>query len=978
MPSEALLIAALAFPFIGSCLAALLPANARNAEAWLAGAVSLISLALIATGYSRITGGGVIRSSTEWVPELGLQFSLRMDGFAWMFAMLITGIGFLVVLYARYYMSPADPVPRFFSFLLAFMGAMLGIVLSGNLIQLVFFWELTSLFSFLLIGYWHQRAQARDGARMALIMTSAGGLCLFAAVLIIGHVAGSYDLDRILMSGNIIRSHPLYLPALILLLLGAFTKSAQFPFHFWLPQAMAAPTPVSAYLHSATMVKAGVFLLIRLWPAMGGTNEWLWLVGSAGLITFIFGAFVAVFQQDLKGLLAYSTISHLGLITLLTGLDTPLGQVAAIFHTANHAIFKASLFMAAGIIDHETGTRDIRRLSGLRRFMPITATLAMIAAGAMAGVPLLNGFLSKEMFFAETIEIHDNSFVDRWLPYIVTLASTFSVAYSLRFIRDVFFGPPPKDLPRIPHEPPFLMRLPAELLVVACLIIGMIPGRSIGRFLDAAIRAVLGPEPPQYSLAVWHGFTPALLMSTVALGGGIGVYFSLRSYLLSVDGPPLLRHLKSQRIFDRVLSFLVTRLARSLETVLGTRRLQPQLQLIVGAALIAALIPLYGGGLFLTSVPLGAPDPGFALIWAVGIACALGAAYLAKFHRFAALVMLGGAGLVTCLSFVWLSAPDLALTQLVVESVTTVLLLLGLRWLPKRIEQPGTASGLADMIRWYRVRDLTIAVCVGAGLATLAYAAMTRPAPDSIGRFFVENAYTRGGGTNIVNVILVDFRGFDTLGEITVLGVVALTVYALLRRFRPAPESIPVPEQQEEQNVYDDGHPDRQKGDTVRDAMATPALIMGLLFPVIVVIAAFLLLRGHDMPGGGFVAGVTMALAFILQYMARGTVWVENHLRVLPVRWMGVGLLLAGGTGIAAWFFGEPFLTSHFSYVDLPLIGQVPLASAMIFDLGVFALVVGSTVLMLIAIAHQSVRSHRIPRSREPKLPAVPRLEEVE
>jgi multicomponent K+:H+ antiporter subunit A len=978
MPSEALLIAALAFPFIGSCLAALLPANARNAEAWLAGAVSLISLALIAAGYSRITGGGVIRSTAEWVPELGLQFSLRMDGFAWMFAMLITGIGFLVVLYARYYMSPADPVPRFFSFLLAFMGAMLGIVLSGNLIQLVFFWELTSLFSFLLIGYWHQRAQARDGARMALIMTSAGGLCLFAAVLIIGHVAGSYDLDRVLMSGNIIRSHPLYLPALILLLLGAFTKSAQFPFHFWLPQAMAAPTPVSAYLHSATMVKAGVFLLIRLWPTMGGTYEWLYLVGSAGLITFIFGAFVAVFQQDLKGLLAYSTISHLGLITLLTGLDTPLGQVAAIFHTANHAIFKASLFMAAGIIDHETGTRDIRRLSGLRRFMPITATLAMIAAGAMAGVPLLNGFLSKEMFFAETIEVHDNSLVDRWLPYIVTLASTFSVAYSLRFIRDVFFGPPPKHLPRTPHEPPFLMRLPAQLLVVACLIIGMIPGRSIGPFLDAAIRAVLGPEPPQYSLRVWHGFTPEMLMSIVALGGGIGVYFALRSYLLSADGPPLLRHVKGQRIFDWFLTLLVTRLARSLEVVLGTRRLQPQLQLIVLAALIAALIPLYGGELFLTPMALGALDPGFALIWAVGIACAFGAAYLAKFHRFAALVMLGGAGLVTCLSFVWLSAPDLALTQLVVESVTTVLLLLGLRWLPKRIVQPGGPGGLMEMIRWYRVRDLTISICVGAGLATLAYATMTRPAPDSIARFFVENAYTQGGGTNIVNVILVDFRGFDTLGEITVLGVVALTVYALLRRFRPAPESIPVPEQQLAQNLYDDGHPDRQKGDTVRDAMATPALIMGLLFPVIVVIAAFLLLRGHDAPGGGFVAGITMALAFILQYMARGTVWVENHLRVLPVRWMGVGLLLAGGTGVGALLFGRPFLTSHFSYVDVPLIGQVPLASAMIFDLGVFALVVGATVLMLIAIAHQSVRSHRAPRSREPKLPAAPELERVE
>ena len=413
MPHDMLLIAVITLPFVGSCLAAVLPTNARNAEAWLAGAVSFIDLALVVAAYPGIAGGESIQKRVEWLPDLGLDFTLRMDGFAWLFAVLVTGIGFLVVLYARYYMSPDDPVPRFFSFLLAFMGAMLGIVLSGNLIQLVFFWELTSLFSFLLIGYWHQNASARGGARMALIVTSAGGLCLLGGVLLLGHIVGSYDLDRVLASGGLIRSHDLYRPALILVLLGALTKSAQFPFHFWLPHAMAAPTPVSAYLHSATMVKAGVFLLVRLWPALGGTNEWLWLVGSAGLITFVLGAYVAIFQQDLKGLLAYSTISHLGLITLLIGLDAPLGVVAAIFHIMNHATFKASLFMAAGIIDHESGTRDIRRLSGLWRFMPITATLAMVAAAAMAGVPLLNGFLSKEMFFAETIEIHNNSLMDR-------------------------------------------------------------------------------------------------------------------------------------------------------------------------------------------------------------------------------------------------------------------------------------------------------------------------------------------------------------------------------------------------------------------------------------------------------------------------------------------------------------------------------------------------------------------------------------
>ena len=289
------------------------------------------------------------------------------------------------------------------------------------------------------------------------------------------------------------------------------------------------------------MVNAGVFLLVRLWPALGGTNEWLWLVASAGLVTFILGAFIAVFQQDLKGLLAYSTISHLGLITLLIGLDTPLGQVAAIFHIMNHATFKASLFMAAGIIDHETGTRDIRRLSGLWRFMPITATLAMVAAAAMAGVPLLNGFLSKEMFFAETIEIHDNSLVDQALPYLVTVASMFTVAYSLRFIRDVFFGPPPQGLPRTPREPPFLMRLPAELLVLACVVVGIVPALTIGPLLKTALHAVLGPAIPEYSLAVWHGFTPELLMSVVAISGGVAVYFMLRSYLLVNEGPPLLR-----------------------------------------------------------------------------------------------------------------------------------------------------------------------------------------------------------------------------------------------------------------------------------------------------------------------------------------------------------------------------------------------------------------------------------------------------
>jgi multicomponent K+:H+ antiporter subunit A len=852
-------------------------------------------------------------------------------------------------------------VPRFFSLLLAFMGAMLGIVLSGNLIQLVFFWELTSLFSFLLIGYWHHNAGARDGARMALTITAAGGLCLFAGALVLGHIVGSYDLDTILTSGDRIRAHPLYLTALILVLLGALTKSAQFPFHFWLPQAMAAPTPVSAYLHSAAMVKAGVFLLVRLWPAMGGTADWLWLVGTAGLITFVLGAFFAIFQQDLKGLLAYSTISHLGLITLLIGLDRPLALVAAIFHIMNHATFKASLFMAAGIIDHESGTRDIRRLSGLWRFMPITASLAMVAAAAMAGVPLLNGFLSKEMFFAETIEIHDGSLLDDALPYIVTLASMFSVAYSLRFIRDVFFGPPPRDLPRTPHEPPRWMRFPVEFLVVLCLVVGIIPALTIGPFLDVAVVAVLGASTPAYSLAVWHGFNFPLLMSTLALIGGCVLYLTLRKRLQrTVKGPPFLRSLRAQRIFERVLVTLSWRWARSLERTLGTRRLQPQLVLLVCVALIAAAFPLYLRGLDLSASARSYSagfDPIFASLWAVGIACAFGGAYLAKFHRLAALILIGGAGLATCITFVWFSAPDLALTQLVVEIVTTVLLLLGLRWLPKRLEdiEPGSRG---DIARLRRLRDLAIAAAAGAGLSVLAYAAMTRTAPDSISAFFLARAYTEGGGANVVNVILVDFRGFDTMGEITVLGVVALTVFALLRRFRPAADSVGVPEQQLQYGL--DGAPSRDgTGGVGTDFLTVPAMIMQLLFPAIALLATFLFLRGHDLPGGGFVAGITMAIAFILQYMAGGIRFVETRLRILPVRWIAIGLLSAAGAGAGSWLFSRPFLTSYSTYAELPLIGAVPAATAVIFDFGVFSLVLGATVLMLVALAHQSIRSHR-------------------
>ena len=617
----------------------------------------------------------------------------------------------------------------------------------------------------------------------------------------------------------------------------------------------------------------------------------------------------------------------------------------------NHATFKASLFMAAGIIDHETGTRDIRRLSGLCRFMPITATLAMVAAAAMAGVPLLNGFLSKEMFFAETIRTHDGSIVDDALPYIATLAGMFNVAYSLRFIRDVFFGPAPVGLPRSPKEPPHWMRFPVELLVLICLVVGILPGLTIGAFLHTAVVAVLGPHTPAYNLAVWHGFTLPLLMSALALVGGVFLYRVLHAYLRVGPTLRLPRRLRSERLFGEALDVP----ARWLATHLGTRRLQPQLRLLVCAALLAPLSALYGQQLT-RGVSASPVDMSFALLWAVGIACALGTAYLAKYHRLAALILMGGAGLVTCITFAWLSAPDLALTQILVEIVTTVLILLGLRWLPQRFEElPRRESALNAWVR--RSGDITLALAAGAGIATIAYAMMLQSSPRELARYFLERAQPEGGGTNVINVILVDFRGFDTLGEITVLAIVALTVYALLRRFRPAPESIGPPKQQ---LLHASPAPDRPPFSA--DYLFVPSVIMRLLFPVIGITALYLFLRGHDLPGGGFVAGLTLAIAIIVQYMTGGATWVESRFRIYPVRWLATGLLLATLTGAVAWVAGYPFLTSHVFIARVPVLGELHLSSVLLFDLGVLLVVVGATVLALIALAHQSLRTHRRPK----------------
>jgi len=958
-------------PFVASALAALLPSNARNRESTLAGIVALGCAIQTALLFPQLANGNVIRQQIVWLPSLGLDLSFRMDGFAWLFCMLVLGIGALVVLYARYYMSASDPVPRFFAFFLAFMGAMVGVVLSGNLVQLAIFWELTSLFSFLLIGYWHHRRDARRGARMALTVTGAGGLCLLAGVLLLGRIVGSYDLDLVLASGDAIRRHALYPAVLALVLLGAFTKSAQFPFHFWLPRAMAAPTPVSAYLHSATMVKLGVFLLARLWPVLSGTDLWFWTVAGTGATTLLLGGFVAMFQRDLKALLAYSTISHLGLIVLLLGLNSPLAAVAAVFHVMNHATFKASLFMAAGIIDHESGTRDIRKLTGLLKLMPMTGALAIIASASMAGVPLLNGFLSKEMFFAETVFIEGSRWVEWGLPLIATLGGVFSVAYSARFVFDVFFGPPPAPgaLPHTPHEPPRWMRVPVELLVLVCLVVGIVPHWSVGTLLARAAAPVVGGTLPDYDLAVWHGLNLPLAMSFVALAGGIALYLLQRRRRAhgGLAHTPLLHRFDGERMFHHAMA-RASEVGRRSRRALGTRRLQTQLLLIVLLAVVGA-----GAALWQTPVQRGTREllpfsPMFAMTWVIGAVCALAAAWQAKFHRLAAMMLSAGAGLVCCLTYIWFSAPDLALTQLVVEAVSTILLLLGLRWLPMR--KVAAQPARARLRPWgRRGRDLLIATAAGCGMAALAWTLMTRPFPQSISPFFLDHALPDGGGTNVVNVMLVDFRGFDTFGEITVLGIVALTVYALLRRFRPAPESMGLPPQQRAQ--ADDGSSDllnpRLAKDTAIGYLMVPAVLVRLLLPLAALVSVYFFMRGHNAPGGGFVAGLVMSVALLLQFIVSGAAWVEEHLRIYPRRWIAIGLLLALATGSGSVLLGYPFMTTHTAHLTLPLLGELHVPSALFFDIGVFALVLGATMLILTALAHQSIRSHRWAEEQDEK-----------
>lgn len=929
-------------PFLGALLPALMLRAGRNACATSTFTVSLLAFLLLLTHAPAVFRGEVVQAGWEWLPQLGLNVNFFLDGLGFFFAGLILGIGLLIITYARFYLAKDDPMGSFYTYLLLFQGAMVGIVLSDNILLLLIFWELTSLSSFLLIGYWRHLPEGRQGARMALTITGAGGLSMIAGMLLLGHIAGSYDLSVILQHKETIQASPLYLPALLLILGGCFTKSAQFPFHFWLPHAMAAPTPVSAYLHSATMVKAGLFLLARLWPVLAGTDAWFYLVATTGLVTMVIGAWIALFKDDLKGLLAFSTVSHLGLVTFLLGLGSPMAALAAVFHILNHATFKAALFMNAGIVDHEAGTRDIKRLGGLMALMPISGTLALLAAASMAGMPFLNGFLSKEMMLEAAA--HTAWLGQDWpVPLLATLGAVCSVAYSFRYIVHVFFGKPRNDYPHIPHDPPVGLWGPPALLVALVVLIGLFPAPIAGPLVATVAGAVIGGPLPDYHLALWHGFTPALFMSAIAIALGLALLWRYPALRAAWQAGP---HPDAKTMFQAGIAGAVA-LAQRGTHGLHNASLQRHLAFMLGAAVLLGGAAFFGASHSPGSRALLPAHPVAVIAWLLLAAASLAVVCLHR-QRLVALLTVGVVGLIVCLGFIYFSAPDLALTQISVEVVTVILLLLALNLLPK--ETPAESS-LGR--KW---RDAGLASLAGLGVGGACWAMLTRDAATLSG-YYLEKSVPGGGGTNVVNVILVDFRGFDTFGEIIVLGIAALAIYALLDGALQGAVGRKLAAWVPDQKRSGDRHP-------LLLVVATRVML-----PLALMVGAYIFLRGHNVPGGGFIAALVVAIALIMQYMASGFGWAAQRMKVDYHALIGLGVLVAGATGIAAWLADHPFLTSTFGHFHLPLVGEFELASAMAFDTGVFLTVVGAVMLALANLSRIGRRAECLPVCAAPRRP---------
>ena len=736
--------------------------------------------AIIFIYFARFLGSNFepVMREYSWIPSLDINMVFYLDGLSLLFVLLISGIGALVAFYSIFYLHKSEQLGHFYVYFLLFMGSMLGVVLSDNVFVLYSFWEFTSLSSFLLIGFWNYKKESRYGALKSMLITVFGGLSLLGALVFMTVLTNTTSIQEMISQQQLILNSEYFPLILALLLLGAFTKSAQFPFHIWLPDAMEAPTPVSAYLHSATMVKAGIYLVARYSPMLSSSDWFFIIVSSVGIITLCWGSYMAVRQTDLKGILAFSTISQLGMIMSMLGFGTKVAVFAAVFHILNHATFKGSLFMVAGIVDHEAGTRDIRKLGGLMTYLPITATLALFGTFSMAGVPLpfLNGFYSKELFFDASLHLDEIAnvglvgFIKMLLPYLAVFGSIFTFVYSVYFFFGTFRGKSHlEELPKKPHEAPIGMLISPIILVLGVVLIGLFPKWINEPFIAHAASAVKGLEV-QKEIYFWHGFLyPPLIMSITVLVFGTVLYLSRKQWA------PVYRFVPGVLSMNKFYDGLVERLETYSSTVTKgymNGSLGRYVRLVLASILIVtfAFMAITGGFTVDTSnlADVSLPEIFVAITMVIA---AVGT--ILTNNRITAILILGVVGYGLSMLFVLYRAPDLALTQLIIETVTVALFLLVFYHLPKLRKKEEAAST--------RMLNLIISVGFGAMMTMVAISSHSSKWFESISSYFIDNTYKLGGGDNMVNVILVDFRGLDTLFEIVVLGIAAMAIYGLIR-----------------------------------------------------------------------------------------------------------------------------------------------------------------------------------------------------
>ncbi|CAN5624763.1 Na+/H+ antiporter subunit A [soil metagenome] len=888
----------------------------------------------------------------DWVPGLSMDIDLRFDTLAAIMSVLVLAIGALVLFYcADYFHSYSDPqkghtekrLPSFAAELVAFSGTMFGLVISDNMLVLYLFWELTTVLSFLLVGHYAERATSRRAATQALLVTTAGGLAMLVGIVILGRYGGSYLLSDLVArppSGVAVSV------AVVLILIGALSKSAIVPMHFWLPGAMAAPTPVSAYLHAAAMVKAGVYLIARMTPGFSDTPGWRPVIVVLGLTTMLLAGWRAIREYDLKLILAFGTVSQLGLITVLVGSGGGDLMLAGLTMLCAHAMFKAALFMVVGVIDHSTGTRDIRRLAWLGQRCPALFVIAAAATASMAALPPFLGFVAKEADF-ETL-LHSPS-LGAAAPYglgAIVLGSVFTTIYSLRFIWGAFARkglPQPTNRVADLHRPSATFLTAPAILAAAGLAFGLVPS-LLDDALDGYAESV--PGGTDYHLALWHGWNLPLLLSALVIATGTAVFFARgRLRRTRVGYLPLGN---ADRFYDatlRALDFVAFKLTGTTQ-----RGSIPATQSVILSTLV--LLPI-------AALALGARDRPHFELWdsplqpVVGlliVAGALGAVVLR--NRLAAVLMVGLTGYGCGIIFAFHGAPDLALTQFLVETLTLVIFVLVLRTLP--------AEADAANMRRFQLPRAALAIAVGATVTTLAAFAMAARTGRPIADLLPDAAYYRGHGANTVNVLLVDIRAWDTLGEISVLLVAATGVASLVfrhRRFGTAPR-IPTTTQAAGQpdigpivvasaaTAYSPAAGDTTwlLGSDYRDPRYRSLVLevaTRLIFPLIMVLSAYFFFTGHNTPGGGFAGGLTAGLALVLRYLAGGRYELGETLPLDAGKILGVGLGLSACTAVASLFLGAPVLSSAVISFDVPLLGSVKFVTALFFDLGVYLIVVG-------------------------------------